>query len=267
MGRSFHHLTLRNGAIKMRFRFPLFLILAFIPFSVHAQQSEPVVSTTDDNVLVYGDRYVAEGGGRATILLFHQAGASRAEYEPIIPRLLKSGFDVVAIDQRSGGSRFDGENKTVRRLERSTDFLEALPDLEAAMNYARFVNPANPIIAWGSSYSASLAFLLAAKHPDKIAAVMAFSPGEYFPDKSLVRTAASKVSVPIFATSSPKANEVEAAKAILAASPSQLKMQYVPEAGVHGASILRTDANPQGADAAWSAVNDFLNKLVRAGAG
>lgn len=249
----------------MRYRILLFAVLVFLPYSAHAQ--EPLITTTDDNVQVYGDHHKTEGTARATILLFHQAGASRAEYAPIIPRLLKSGFDVVAIDQRSGGTRFGGENKTVGRLERSTDFLEALPDLEAALDYTRFVNPVAPIIAWGSSYSASLVFLLAAKHPDKISAVMAFSPGEYFPDPSLVRAAASKVSVPVFVTSAPDTGEVQAAQAIIAAAPAKQKVQFVPKSGVHGSSSLRPDANPQGAEEVWSAVNGFLDRVARKAGG
>jgi hypothetical protein len=37
------------------------------------------------------------------ILLSHQAGSNRAEYAPIAPRLVKPGFNCLAIDQRSGG--------------------------------------------------------------------------------------------------------------------------------------------------------------------
>lgn len=244
----------------MRFPILLAVMLAFLPYGAWAQ--EPIISTTADDVQVYGDHYQTKGTARATILLFHQAGASRAEYTPIIPRLVESGFDVVVIDQRSGGTRFGGENKTVGRLGRSTDFLDTLPDLEAMLDYARFVNPAAPVIAWGSSYSASLVFLLAAKHPDKVAAILAFSPGEYFPDKSLVRAAASKVKVPVFISSAPDTGEVQAAKAILAASPAKLKVQFVPKSGVHGSSSLRLDANPQGAEEVWSAVNGFLDKIV-----
>lgn len=249
----------------MQFRILLFLVLALVPHVALAQ--DPLVLTTDDEVAVYGDHYHAKGTSSATILVFHQAESNRAEYALIIPRLVNAGFDVIAIDQRSGGDRFGQENHTVNRLEGSTDFLNALPDLEAALSYARFVQPTNPVILWGSSYSASLVFLLAAQHSDAVAAILAFSPGEYFPDKSLVAAAASKVTVPIFVTSSPDAAEVEQARAILAASPAKVKVQYVPKTGRHGSSTLHPDADPAGAEETWSAVNKFLGKVIKPGAG
>jgi pimeloyl-ACP methyl ester carboxylesterase len=249
----------------MRFSALLFLVLALLPHSVHAQ--DPLALTTADDVMIYGDHYHAEGDAKATILAFHQAKSNRGEYDTIIPRLTKAGFDVVVIDQRSGGTAFGRENATARRLEDPADYLEALPDLETALGYARFVNAGKPIIAWGSSYSASLVFLLAAKHPQEISAVLAFSPGEYFPDKKLVAAAASKVTVPVFVTSSPDAGEVSQAKAILAAAPAKTKVQFVPQAGVHGSSILNAKADPDGAAAAWSAVDAFLAKAVKGGQG
>jgi alpha-beta hydrolase superfamily lysophospholipase len=41
---------------------------------------------------------------KAVILLFHQAGSSKAEYATIAPRLAAAGYTALAIDQRSGGS-------------------------------------------------------------------------------------------------------------------------------------------------------------------
>ncbi|MDR9866068.1 hypothetical protein, partial [Pseudomonas baetica] len=90
-------------------------------------------------------------------------------------------------------------------------------------------------ILWGSSYSASLVFLLAADYPDQVKAVMAFSPGEYFDDKTMVRAAAANVKAPVFATSAQDGHEVDEARNILAAVPGQ-KEQFVPkQGGVHGA--------------------------------
>lgn len=48
---------------------------------------------TTDGITIYGDVHLPEGDVKLTLLLFHQGGSSaRAEYAPIIPRLLESGF-------------------------------------------------------------------------------------------------------------------------------------------------------------------------------
>ena len=66
------------------------------------------------------------------ILAFHQAGSSRAEYDPLPPRLNAAEFTVLAIDQRSGGNHLGVENKTVSGPGRSTSFDAAIADLAAA---------------------------------------------------------------------------------------------------------------------------------------
>jgi pimeloyl-ACP methyl ester carboxylesterase len=72
------------------------------------------------------------------------------------------------------------------------------------------------VILWGSSYSASLVFLVAAEHPNSVRAVLAFSPGEYFDGPTTVRDRAAHVSAPIYVTSASDRGEIEAARIILA---------------------------------------------------
>jgi hypothetical protein len=93
---------------------------------------------------------------------------------------------------------------------------------------------------------------------------MAFSPGEYFDDTGAVARAAAKVRAPIYVTSSPDADEVSDAKAILAASPARSKTQYVPQFGVHGASTLIEAQDPKGAAENWRHALAFLNALLAA---
>jgi alpha-beta hydrolase superfamily lysophospholipase len=143
----------------------------------------------------------AGDAGRPLILLFHQAGSNRAEYAPIAPMLTALGFDALAIDQRSGGSLWGHANETVRHLGRSEDYGSAFHDLEGALTWAKSSGRSGPVIVWGSSYSAALVFLLAAKHLQDVKALLAFSPGEYLASPSSVRSAAAQLSIPIFVTS------------------------------------------------------------------
>ncbi len=220
----------------------------------------PVTFNAADGVVVHADLYRPDGAARGVLLLFHQAGSSRAEYAPIAPRLAALGWIALAVDQRSGGGLFGGRNLTAAGVGGDPGYLAALPDLEAALAYARKSFPAFRPALWGSSYSASLVFLLAARHPDEVAAVLAFSPGEYFAEAS-VAGAAARVRLPIYVTSASDAGEEAAAAAILAASPSPRKQQTRAQAGVHGSATLRPDSNPTGAAANFADVAAWLDGL------
>lgn len=211
-----------------------------------------------DGVVVHAAHYPAERA-KAVILLFHQANGSAAEYAGIAPRLAAAGFESLAIDQRSGGELF-GPNRSVAGQRRSADFLAAEPDVEAALTWAQ--RRGRPVIIWGSSYSAALVFRLAARHPDAIAALIAFSPGEYLAAPNAVRDAARQVQIPIFVAAASDPQEQSAARAILVDAPSPFETAYLPTtAGIHGSSTLNTQRNPNGAEAAWAAVTEFLARL------
>jgi alpha-beta hydrolase superfamily lysophospholipase len=219
--------------------------------------SQAVTLRARDGVSISGLAYTADHP-KAIVLLFHQADSSKAEYATIAPRLVAAGFTALAIDQRSGGSLY-GPNETARRLGKEAGYEQAKPDLEAALDWATAKHL--PVVLWGSSYSASLVFEVAAEHAQEVSAVMAFSPGEYFDDMKAVARAAAKVRVQIYVTSAPDAGEVSDARAILAASPARTKIQYVPQVGVHGASTLIEAQDPKGAAENWKHALAFLNAL------
>jgi len=223
----------------------------------------PISFPAADGVTVYADAYVADNPAAPVILAFHQANSSRNEYAPLAPQLVKLGFNVIAIDQRSGGDLYPPANETVQHLGRSADYLAVLPDMDAALAYAKRTYPSSPVIAWGSSYSASLVFAFAAKHPHEIAAVVAFSPGEYFTDKHFVERAARNVRVPVFIDSASDPSEEAAGRAIFRALRSRDKTDYIPKTGIHGSSTLRDDRDPAGAADNWQAVTAFLTHVAK----
>lgn len=218
-----------------------------------------VTFKADDGITIYG-RYYRAASPHALIVLFHQAHSSKDEYKTIAPRLVAAGYSALAIDQRSGGNLY-GPNQTVAALGHSADYLDAKRDLEAALVFAQ--TQKLPIILWGSSYSASLTVVVASEHVNEIRGLAVFSPGEYFDQSpTMIRSAAAKITVPFFVTSSKDPEEIEAAKAILAASPSSLKVQYVPTTGgVHGASTLIASRDPAGAEDNWKAILGFLSRI------
>ena len=240
----------------------LFMVLAAIAPAALAQKD--VTLTAADGVKITGSYYPAAKASAPIILLFHQAGSNRWEYAPIAPKLAAAGFSCLAIDARHGGEMWGHPNETVARLGKEAGYLEALPDLEAALAWARRENPSRKIIVWGSSYSSCLVFVLAAKHPGEIAGLLSFSPAEYFKgNPNLVHDAAAKVKIPVFITSAKDQEEEEAAKSIFDATASKKEsVLYKPVAGgVHGSSTLRADRNPEGADQNWAAVLAFLKEF------
>lgn len=227
--------------------------------SALAVAAETVIIGTNDGKKIFADHVPVEHG-RATIVLFHQAGSSSYEYAAIAPKLNALGYSTLVVDQRSGGNLY-GPNRTVNEYGKSAaSYVDALPDLEAALNWARLQG--QPVILWGSSYSASLALRIAADNPTLVAAVLAFSPGEYFDDKNYARAAAAKVTVPVFVTQGKDVKEMAQSQPIFDALASGQKKMFTPSiAGVHGASTLRTDRNPTGAAENWQAVEAFLDSL------
>jgi len=213
------------------------------------------------------DVYAAKNESATLVLLFHQAGWSRGEYQEIAPKLVKAGYRVMTVDQRSGGAVNGVRNETHRRATKkglNRSYLDAYADLEAALGYARKTLKAQRIIVWGSSYSASLVFRLAAEHPDDVTAVMAFAPGEYFKnDKgpAYVQGFAKRVKQPVFVTSSKK--EREQVQPIFQASPAEKKILFTPASkGQHGSRALW--AKWPDSDVYWAAVNGFLKEYAPA---
>ncbi len=226
-----------------------------------ASVAETVTFPAADGLTVTADLYVRHPQTVPCILLFHQAGWSRGEYEEIAPKLNELGFNVMAVDQRSGSSVNGVKNETAalaqaRKL--ATGYLDAMPDLKAAIAYAKKDLAKGRLILWGSSYSASLVLKIAGDDPASCDAVLAFSPGEYFSPKDLIAKSAASIKVPAFITSSPYEKSDWAG--IFDAIRAPGKKSFLPDKdGQHGSSALwkRT----KGSDAYWKEVEAFLKAL------
>jgi dienelactone hydrolase len=239
-------------------RFVGFLLIALL--SGPAFAGEPVTLHAADKVTVYGTLSKARAENDKVLLLFHQAHASRHEYDALIARFNQLGYDTLAIDQRSGGDLFGGHNQTVQARGRSADYLDVAPDLDAALAWARDRHYGT-IVAVGSSYSSALVILLAARHPPGLTAIASFSPGEYFDDKDLIKDAAAKVTIPFYVTTDPA--EAGNVTEVLRKAQGDNIIHYQPKAGVHGASTLVESRDPDGYAANLKSFEDFLRKLGR----
>ncbi|WP_196891723.1 alpha/beta hydrolase [Aureivirga marina] len=214
-----------------------------------------------DGIEIKGNLYMTNNKDNPFILLFHQAGYSRGEYLEIAPKLNALGYNCLAIDQRSGKEVNNVINETHLAAEKAgkpTKYPDALQDAQAAIDYVEKEFSPKELIIWGSSYSASLTFILGAENKN-VDAILAFSPGEYFTyDGKTISDYASKVTVPVFITSAK--NEEKSWKKIYEVIPSKDKVAFLPKGeGVHGSKAL-WEKQPDHQEY-WDAVKNFLKSI------
>jgi len=213
--------------------------------------------------MLFADTYPGSRGSSAPIvLLFHQGGGdARGEYGPIIPRLVERGFNVVAFDLPGGGSRFGIENRTVASRPRSEPaYCEEYGDVEAALAWVASSSFSGPRVLWGSSYSASLAIRLAAERPERVAAVLAFSPAGSGPmegcrpDPHLTRIAAPLLV--LRPTGELGLPAVQAQSDLVRQAGHEV---YEAVGGTHGSSMLVAERAAGDVDVTWTRVLGFID--------
>jgi len=226
-------------------RYCFYLAVLFMSLTSAASGSEAVTFPSQDGLLLTADIYAPYKNNTAPmIVLFHQAGSSRGEYTEIAPWLNTLGYNCMAVDQRSGEVSRGVKNETALRAKkenRPTGYVDALPDIKAALIYARRHYGKGGVIAWGSSYSAALVLKVAGDSPELVDGVLAFSPGEYFEragkTATWIQESAQHIKAPVFITSA--RNEADRWADILAAIESGDKLGFVPATdGRHGSRAL-----------------------------
>ena len=246
--------------------FTLLILLTFTSISL-ASDASTVSFKSSDGLLITADSYIAHRSNTTPlILLFHQAGSSRGEYNEIAPRLNNLGFNCIAVDLRSGEYSRGKDNETAIRAGKKnlpTSYADALPDMIAALRYARNKYPNSKTIAWGSSYSAALSLKIAGDYSQLVDGIVAFSPGEYFShlgkSKTWIRDSAKFIKVPTFITSSKK--EAESWAAIYEMIETRNRQSFIPKtAGKHGSKALWKKYADS--EAYWAALTAFLNKFI-----
>ncbi|NSW44943.1 MAG: dienelactone hydrolase family protein [Bacteroidales bacterium] len=229
----------------------------FIPMFLFSQ--ETITFWASDSLPVTAS-YYENDVNKPYMLLLHQAGYSKGEYKETAPRLMNLGYNCLAVDLRSGDQVNFIQNETAKEAKKrklSTEYLEAQKDIEAAINYA-YNKSKKPVILVGSSYSASLALLIA-KGNEKVKAVVAFSPGEYFGSNFKVQSQLKGFDKPVFIASTQREYPyiTDLAKNI----PDNLKTMFKPQEGQgeHGSKCLWTSsANNK---EYWLAILMFFNKI------
>ncbi len=156
----------------------------------------------DDGLEVTADEYITDISF-PYILLFHEQGSSRGEFQIIAQRLSKMNYNCLAVDTRNGGNNNSISNETAKRCRESrcltgienieTDMLAAIEYIAAKSN--------RPVILFGSGANGSLCLKMAREN-DQVRAVVALSPGEYFLPGVSIQDTIADLEKPVFITSS-----------------------------------------------------------------
>lgn len=178
------------------------LLSSFAFTSSTALQLKTVTFKASDGLEITADEYVLETDN-PYILLFHEQGSSRGEFSTIAPRLCKMNYNCLAVDLRNGGNNNFVSNETVRqlkgaRLEAGISDLEL--DAEAAIKYA-YLKSGLPVVLLGSGANGSLGLKLGTSD-ERVRAVIALSPGEYFMPEIKIQDALARMKKPVFIASS-----------------------------------------------------------------
>jgi len=244
---------------KQIYRYIGFLLL--VQTLLFSADFKTITFPASDGVTITADLYMSHTDTKTPfIVLFHQAASSRGEYREIAPKLNKLGFNAMAIDQRSGDGMNDVDNDTVMdalEKDKEIQYLDALVDLKSALSYVKEQYAKGKVMGWGSSYSAALILKVAGDDPTIVDGVVAFSPGEYFTPRVVVKDSAKHITVPTFITSTRK--EQKKTKPIFDVISSK-KTYFLPKTeGDHGSKALWKKFKEH--QAYWNGVEEFLKQF------
>lgn len=238
----------------MRFVYVLmFSVLFFV-----SEAQEKVTFIAADGLQITADLYESNKD-KPYILLFHQAGYSRGEYRQSAEKIIKFGYNCLAVDLRAGGEVNYIQNHTALLAIQQgypADYLSSQQDIVAAIKWVK-ERSQEPVILFGSSFSASLCLLVAKENPD-VKAVIAFSPGEFFEPGLTIQTELSHLNKPVFAASSKRENIY--VNNVLKSVSLENKTIFTPEkGGEHGSKSL-WKSNPNNQEY-WLALTMFFSKI------
>ena len=252
-----------------------FLTLPDNPFKF---DFETVTYKSEDSLLITADLYSTGNKNNPTIVLLHRSASSRGQYRRIAPRLVKEGYNCLAVDTRWGGSKNPlrvvdnrtGErngtyavidsypqyrNKPKEWQEKIWPILEnSYLDIKASVNWVKN-NYNGKVFVLGSSITSIFTLKLASEMGDKINGVIAYSPGEYnYSDTTMVTRWAKEIKLPVLIVSAATEAEEQMTTPIFEVIPSKDKFYFKAEKGNHGSVILLEDEKN------WNPLLEFLKK-------
>ena len=262
--RSLFWQRVRNrSAVIYYFRKALIIsIFTLIPgqLPLYAQTSTITFPSTDSLALT-ADVYM-EADTLPFLVMIHEQGSSRGEFEKIAPRFQKMHFNCIAVDIRNGGNANFISNETSRRCrnsgcDQSPESVQG--DIKAAVSKAHELSGEKNVILLGSGANGSLCLKVGKEHPD-VAAVIALSPGEFFRPAMLMEDTLAGMQKPVFVTSTQQ--EYPYIEQMLSGIEDPYKTIYKPQEheGERGTGALEPET-PSNSEY-WLALILFIKELM-----
>jgi len=134
-----------------------------------AVQQDTFVLRTGDGLSLQGERWIAAGRPKASLVLSHGYAEHIGRYGHVLRPLAVNRFAIYAADHRGHG-KSAGARALVHRFDQYVD------DLDLVMNRARQEQGGKPCYLLGHSMGGLIALRYALAHPDKIDALVLSAP-------------------------------------------------------------------------------------------
>lgn len=132
---------------------------------------------TDGLTLVASLRRGARGA--PALILVHQLGSNRLEWEPIITAM-PDELTIMSLDMRGHGASIDRDGQTVGwRAFANADWEDVVDDVERALDWVKRELGSERFVLGGASIGSSAVLLAAVDHPE-VVGVFALSPGRAY---------------------------------------------------------------------------------------
>ena len=130
------------------------------PAQPASTESTDIEFETSDGVLIKGTINPAGGEGGPAVVLVHQFGSSRSDWDELAPLLNDQGYSTLAYDIRGMGESIDLADGGTVDTSAGAAYLDAFPlDAEAAADVLRSELSPSSIGVVGASVGANTAFL------------------------------------------------------------------------------------------------------------
>jgi pimeloyl-ACP methyl ester carboxylesterase len=225
----------------------------------------PLVIPSSDGIRLGASLYQGGAGSAPAIVLVHRMAGTRAEWVPLLERLLppKAPMNVLALDLRGHGESVEraGSPKKLRWHElTSAQWAETRKDVEAALSAMdkRGDGPPSSVVLVGSDIGATAALLAAPAAGARLLGVALVSPGAALQGIDAYRPFGAVLGLPnLIVAGNTDNTSREAARVLKAMSASSVLVEL--EAAEHGAEYLGS-RHPE----AWDALADWVEARVTA---
>jgi len=228
--------------------------------SVFVNAQKTVVSfQSPDSLEITADLYFL-ADSLPYLILLHEQGSSRGEFESLAERFQKMNYNCMAVDIRNGGNANFISNETVRR-SRQGDYItgreEVEGDIRASVNYA-FNISGKEVVLLGSGATGSLCMKIS-KEMDEVRGVVALSPGEFYAPFLSIQDTISNIQKPVFVGSTQ--TEYPYVERMISGIDEEYKTSFKPleDEGMRGTSALLPE-NPSNGEY-WLAILLFFKEF------